>query len=266
VTTIAIATQRESIATRLQSALVDVQAGQFVHVRDSSELLAVVLEGNLSMVLMDMQSFGSTALPVIHLLSQEFRTPVVALAELPNSNPNDALEAGAVDVLNFFAPTSEISGRVKAALHRAERAGHTNLVRTGELEYNLASEELTVSGQPVHLTRTEGDIFRILAANIGTTVSDAELLKTVWGPEYIDAVEYLRVYIGYIRNKIDSNPGEYALADSHIARERGKGYRLQAFTGSSPHRITTRTTTSLKGRVIERRVADRRVAERLIAV
>ena len=240
------------MATRISTALQrleGIRADRLTHMEDSSQLLGAALDGGLHMVVLDMQSFGASAIPIIHLLNEEFRTPVVALVDVAD-DPNAVVRAGAVDVLNFFSPDTEIAARVGAAMRQAEQAGRTNLVRTGDLEYSLAADELTLDGVPVHLTRTENALFHILAQNLGNTVSDRELLETVWGPEYIGAVEYLRVFIGYIRQKIDADAGTHSLANSHIGRERGKGYRLHAISGGASRRAPEKRVTRRSERLV----------------
>jgi len=206
-----------------------------VYATDSTDLLAIALGGRLSIILMDMRSFGDLGIPLIQLLDRSLHTPVVAFIDGPDADPRLLLEAGAVEVLNVFAPAVELSARVRSALQRIERGGTANTIRIGGLSFNLLTEGLLVDGIQVHLTPTESAVFRVLAANRGSVVSDRELLQTVWGSEYVDAVEYLRVYIGYLRAKIDKKAdpgsGDSAGGDSHpqsyIRRERGRGYRME---------------------------------------
>lgn len=230
-TQIAIATQRQAVVSRLESAAGDISDHSVVYATDSTDLLSIALNGTLSVILMDMRSYGAVGIPLIQLLAHSVRTPVVAFLDAPDQDPSLLFEAGAIDVLSLFAPGAELASRVRAAKRRVERGGMTNTVRIGGLSFNLVTEELFVDEAPVHLTPTELAVFRILALNHGRVVSDRELLQAVWGAEYIDAVEYLRVYIGYLRAKIDrkcdENDRVRACSDSYFKRERGRGYRLE---------------------------------------
>jgi two-component system, OmpR family, KDP operon response regulator KdpE len=228
---IAVATQRQAIMHRLEPVAESLEV-QIVYAADSADLLSMALDGTLSMVLMDMGSFGNIGIPLIQLLDEGLRTPVVALVDFAPEDASKVLDAGAIDVLSVFAPVAELSSRVCAAIDRVERGAMTNTIRIGGLAFNVMSGELTVNGEPVHVTPTETAVLRVLILNRGTVVRDQELLERVWGPEYIDAVEYLRVYVGYLRAKIDRkcDGPDYGRArfSSYIKRERGRGYRIEA--------------------------------------
>ncbi len=104
------------------------------------------------------------------------------------------------------------------------RQGRTdsNVLRFGELEVDLAGASVTKSGEVVHLTPTEFKLLVYLARHAHTVARHAQLLAAVWGPEYIDQLDYLRLYIRYLRRKIERDPSSPQI----IKTERGIGYYL----------------------------------------
>jgi two-component system KDP operon response regulator KdpE len=97
------------------------------------------------------------------------------------------------------------------------------LVR-GEIVIDLQRHTLTVAGSPIELTPTEFNLLVFLMNNTNKVLTHQDILQAVWGPEYGREAEYLRVYIGRLRQKIETNPS----APTHLLTERGIGYTFQA--------------------------------------
>jgi two-component system KDP operon response regulator KdpE len=123
---------------------------------------------------------------------------------------------------------SEFVARVRAAVRRHQReveaATDGRVLRTGALIIDCDAETVTKHGEPVRLTRTEYRLLAALATHIGRVAPHRYLLSTVWGEEYVGDSHYLRVYMSYLRNKLEDNPAQ----PRYVLNEWGTGYRLAA--------------------------------------
>ncbi|MCC6175461.1 MAG: response regulator transcription factor [Chloroflexi bacterium] len=139
------------------------------------------------------------------------------------------LELGADDYV--AKPFSQIvlSARIKAVLRRSELpppSPRQEVVVDDRLTINFERREVVVDGQKVQLRPTEFRLLYHLVSNPGTVLSHETLLSRVWGPEYRDASHYLRLYINYLRQKIEPDPSN----PRYILTERGVGYRFVDYT------------------------------------
>lgn len=134
-----------------------------------------------------------------------------------------ALDAGADDYITKPIRFGELVARLRAVLRRAapENAAPTSL-RAGDLEIDLDRRLLRRSGEEVHLTPTEFDLLALLMKNQGALLPHAKLLRTVWGPEYGQELEYLRAYVRTLRKKIETDPAQ----PKYILTEPWVGYRF----------------------------------------
>lgn len=94
--------------------------------------------------------------------------------------------------------------------------------RSGDVQVDLARRLVTVRGQPVKLTPTEYALLRLLVQHAGRVLTHRQILRAVWGPEYVDETHYLRVYFAQLRQKLEADPARPEL----ILTEPGVGYRL----------------------------------------
>jgi len=134
------------------------------------------------------------------------------------------LELGADDYVTKPFSHVELLARIKAALRRStipELAKIDDPMTLGKLWVDFATRQVRMNGHDVNLTRTEFDLLCVLARNAGRVVPHEVLLEQVWGPEYSNATDYLKVYIQRLRAKLQDN-GEPQI----ILSERGVGYRL----------------------------------------
>ena len=131
-----------------------------------------------------------------------------------------ALEAGADDyVTKPFGPR-ELVARLQAALRRADPGQSEPVLRADGLELDLAAYTVTIDGAEVHLTPTEFRLLRVLAVNRGRLMTHRALLVEVWGPEYANDVQVLRVHVANLRRKLGETP--------YIRTDTGVGYRFAA--------------------------------------
>ena len=150
--------------------------------------------------------------------------PVLFLTALGDEhNITYGLGLGADDYIVKPFGYKELVTRVKAALSRARRArGEQTVFETGSLQVNLDTHEVKIDNREVGLTPTEFQLLSALVQDAGRTVSHDTLLRRVWGPEYSNRRDYLKLYIWYLRQKIEDDPR----SPTRIISERGQGYRL----------------------------------------
>jgi two-component system, OmpR family, KDP operon response regulator KdpE len=156
---------------------------------------------------------GWTSVPIIVLSARDAQAQKV-----------HALDAGAVDFVVKPFGMDELLARLRAALRRTGSATPgTAVVRTSAFTLDLAAKRATRGGSDVHLTPTEWHLLEVLARHPGRLVGHQQLLREVWGPGYEDQAQYLRVYIGALRKKLEPVPA----APVHLLTEPGMGYRLE---------------------------------------
>lgn len=137
------------------------------------------------------------------------------------------LELGADDYVTKPFNHLELMARVKAVLRRLDMpapASRAPSFRSGDLEVDFARQEARLRGERLDLTPTEYKLLYHLVRNAGQVLQHATLLAKVWGREYVDEVDYIRVYIRRLRDKLGDDPDE----PRYIRTERGLGYRFIA--------------------------------------
>jgi two-component system KDP operon response regulator KdpE len=149
--------------------------------------------------------------------------PILVLSAIgEESEKIRALDAGADDyVTKPFSP-GELIARLNAALRRAPAGAGDPLITADGLEIDVAAHEVRRDGEPVHLTKTEFELLRVLAANRGRLMTHRALLLEVWGPAYEFDKQVLRVHMANLRKKIENGERRYVRTDP------GVGYRFDA--------------------------------------
>lgn len=154
-------------------------------------------------------------------------TPIIVLSARHQEREKvAALDAGADDYVTKPFSTAELQARVRARLRRKEGAASTNTATTivdGDLSVDLIKRAVKVNGDAVHLTPTEWELLRTLIAHANQTMTHQQLFSAVWGNASGDAQQYLRVYVGQLRRKIEAD----AVRPKFIKTEPGVGYRFE---------------------------------------
>jgi len=157
---------------------------------------------------------GWSAAPILVLSARSLETEKVA-----------ALDAGADDYLTKPFGVSELLARVRALMRRrtAENEQEQPLIRFGDFEIDCVGRVVRRGGEVVHLTQIEYRLLLCLATHPGRVMTHRQLLAQVWGAQAVESHQYLRVYVGHLRQKIESDPTQ----PRHILTETGVGYRFQ---------------------------------------
>jgi two-component system, OmpR family, KDP operon response regulator KdpE len=133
-----------------------------------------------------------------------------------------ALDAGADDYVTKPFGMGELLARLRAAVRRAAPAPDEPVITAGELRVDLAAKRVQRAGADVRLTPTEWQLLEVLVRNRERLVTQRQLLREVWGPEYQTEGNYLRVYVAHLRRKLESDPGR----PRYLRTEPGMGYRF----------------------------------------
>jgi two-component system KDP operon response regulator KdpE len=135
----------------------------------------------------------------------------------------DALDLGADDYVEKPFHVGELLARLRVALrHKLNRAGSAPVIHAGEIEIDLVRRLVSRAGEPVRLSPREYDLLARLAEADGKVLTHRQLLTAVWGPANADDVQYLRVFMGHLRHKLEADPA----APKRLITEPGVGYRL----------------------------------------
>jgi two-component system KDP operon response regulator KdpE len=189
------------------------------------EALRLAEEQRPDAVLLDIMMPEITGLEVMRRLRERTNIPVLLVtAKDKDADKVRGLELGADDyIVKPFSP-DELGARVRAVLRRGLGQDVERVVRAGDVEIDLTRRLVKRGGQPVAVTRTEWLLLQHLAANAGKVMLNTELLSKVWGPEYRDDLQYLRVWVSRLRAKLEVEPANPTI----IKTLQGIGYMFEA--------------------------------------
>ncbi|HET7095592.1 MAG TPA: response regulator [Thermomicrobiales bacterium] len=198
--------------------------GYVVELAETGELaLAAIAANPPDLVLLDLVMPGVDGLEVLRETRGWSPVPIVVLsARGQEQDKVQALDLGADDYLTKPFGMAELLARVRAHLRR-RGAPPEPIVTAGDVTIDLARRLVTRNGQEVRLTPTEYDLLRCLAVDSGKVLTHRQLLTRVWGEHVADNSPELRVYINYLRRKLEADPARPQL----IVTDPGVGYRLR---------------------------------------
>ena len=160
---------------------------------------------------------------VLKQLKTWYMKPIIILS-VQNSEFDivKALDNGAEDYLGKPFRTGELLARIRNAMRHAGVKNNADKIQTGLLCIDLNSRTVTVNQELIKLTATEYELLTLLASNQSKVLTHQFILKQIWGPSFVEETQYLRVYIGQLRKKIEINSND----PKHIVTESGVGYRF----------------------------------------
>jgi two-component system KDP operon response regulator KdpE len=201
--------------------------GQSYEVDDAKsgeEALDKVREQRFDLILLDMNMPGIGGVETCRTIRAQSEVAIIMLTVRDSeSDKIEALDAGADDYVTKPYNAPELLARIRAALRRTPWThGPTGRLTLGAVEIDFDTREVTSRGHRVRLTPKEFELLRYLVAHANKVLSHRELLQAVWGPDYGDQVDYLRVFMNQLRKKIEAKPS----SPVYLLTEPWVGYRL----------------------------------------
>jgi len=195
-----------------------------IDAKTGEEALEKLHQDAPDIILLDLNMPGIGGLETCRAIRSGSDTPIIVLSVRNTERDKvEALDAGADDYITKPFGIQELLARIRAALRRApggEQGPHP--VHTEHLEIDFESRKVLSAGKAVRLTPKEFDLLRILVSNANRSVPHRKLLQAVWGPDYGDETEYLRVFVNALRKKIEPNPS----TPQYLITEPWVGYRF----------------------------------------
>jgi len=196
--------------------------------RTGEEAVKKLGEERFDLILLDVNLPGMNGLEACRMIRSRTSVPDVAILMLTVRNAEkdkvEALDAGADDYVVKPFSTPELLARIRAALRRAPFPPDSAPQRISfkDVEVDFVTRQVTLRGRSVRLTPKEFDLLRYLVTHPNKAIPHRELLQAVWGPDYGDEVEYLRVFVNQLRKKIEPQPSK----PRYLVTEPWVGYRL----------------------------------------
>lgn len=219
----------EARMRRFMQMNLDLEGYRVIEAENGLQAVDRVRDDLPDLVLMDVMMPEMDGFEALRLIRETSNVPVIMLTVKGDEDDRvRGLELGADDyVTKPFSPR-ELSSRIKAVLRRAEMptpAGQSTIKVDDRFQIDFNRRQVIVDGEEIKLRPTEYRLLYHLVNNAGWTLPHETLLAKVWGHEYRDETHYLRLYITYLRQKIEEDPAH----PKYILTERGLGYRFVDF-------------------------------------
>lgn len=191
---------------------------------DGEQALRIFGNRRPDILILDLVMPGMSGVEVVRQVRASSTVPIIVLSVLGDEQHKvEALETGADDYMTKPFGTEELLARIRSLLRRAAGAKSASPVFvSGGLSVNLDRREVVVDGQPVRLTPIEYDLLNYMIQHADKVLTHRMLLQEVWGQAYVDQAQYLRVFVGRLRRKLEKNPTR----PRFIVTDPGVGYRF----------------------------------------
>jgi two-component system, OmpR family, KDP operon response regulator KdpE len=199
------------------------QGYEAVDARNGEEALEMLRDGKVDLVILDVNMPGMNGLETCRVIRSMSEIPIVMLTVRDaEADKVEALDAGADDYMTKPFGSPELLARIRAALRRSPQMAEVEVVRFDDVEINFTTRRIIVGSREARLTPKEFDLLQYMVAHPNVPITHTRLLQSVWGPDYGDEVEYLRVFMNQLRKKIEKNPSN----PKYLLTEPWVGYRL----------------------------------------
>jgi len=218
---------------RLATQLLVSNGYNVLRANNGQEAVRLTYEGKPDLILLDVMMPEIDGWQTCRLIREMSEAPVIMLTGKRNSEDDivRGLECGADEYLTKPVGNRELMARVKAALRRAEKPSYRKekpkaVFNNDYLKIDIAERKVIVNGVKLKLTPREFRLLALLVENAGRVMSHQQVLENVWGWEYIDDVDYVRIYISHLRQKIEPDPS----SPEYILTEPGVGYYFRSLS------------------------------------
>jgi two-component system, OmpR family, KDP operon response regulator KdpE len=220
---ILVVDDEEQIRRALKSIL-SARKYEVILAEDGEQAIDLAIDHNPDMIILDISMPGLDGIEVCRELRSWYTGPILVLSvKAGDADKITALDTGADDYLTKPFSAGELLARVRAQLRRtAATVVSLPVIAVDELEIDIPHRRVKRSGEDIELTRIEFDILAFLALNPDCVVTSKMILDKVWGPEYGDDTQTLRVHISHLRKKIEPHPS----VPRYILTELGVGFRF----------------------------------------
>jgi two-component system KDP operon response regulator KdpE len=208
--------------TRVLRASLSAQRYDVRTANDPEEALRIFEEWNPDLMITDLMMPGMSGVELCRAIRRHGHTPILILSVRDQEHTKvEALDAGADDYVTKPFSIQELLARVRAHLRRAPDRSGDGPVQVGDFLVDPGAHTVAVGGRAVHLTPKEFDLLLLFARNAGKVLTHRALLTAVWGAQSAQQPEYLRVFVGQLRKKLQGNAQK-----EYIQTEPWVGYRF----------------------------------------
>jgi two-component system KDP operon response regulator KdpE len=198
---------------------------RIIEAENAAGAMELLVTDKPDVVILDVGLPDKSGIELITEIRKTSSVPIIVLSVRQDERSKvEALDLGADDYVSKPFSMAELTARLRAALRHAFQAqGELPLFVSGDLSVDLVRRQVTRGGQEIKLSPKEFDLLRHLVTHAGKVLTHRHLLREVWGPAQAEEVQYLRVFIRGLRQKLEPDPTR----PIHILTELGVGYRLQ---------------------------------------
>jgi two-component system, OmpR family, KDP operon response regulator KdpE len=205
---------------------INLESNDYKVIQASTGKEGLILSANHppDLILLDIGLPDKSGHEILKELREWYNNPIIILSVQDNETDIvSALDNGATDYLTKPFRTGELLARIRSAIRRNQNTENNSTIICGDIEIDLISRTVKRKGEAVKLTSTEYNLLALFAKNEGKVLTHQFILKEIWGYSYQTETQYLRVFVGNLRKKLEENPNN----PQHIITESGVGYRFE---------------------------------------